>query len=336
MKTAIFGFSGSGKSSLFAALAGPAAVHTDRAMIKVPEPRLAPLVELFKAKKVTYTEIEFADIRGGGSPGKGLGEKVLNEIRPYDCLLAVLDGFSGMAPPVAQRDEIEADMIIADLAVVEKRLERIAQDKKKARDLFSPQEEQMLEQAKAVLESNTPLRQNAAIASAPELKGFRFLSSKPVLYAFNGEEDSFMDQKTPQGGPGEVHMLVSARLEQELAEIEDPDERKSLLEDLGIAESALDRVIARTYDLLGLITFLTAGEKEVRAWPLKRGETAPEAAGVIHSDLQKGFIRAEVLAYEDFLSCGDFKTAKERGVLRLEGKDYVVQDGDIITFRFNV
>jgi ribosome-binding ATPase len=335
MKTAIIGFAGSGKTSLYAALAGNAAAQSDRAMIKVPEPRLDPLIRLFTPKKVTLTEIEVQDTKGASSKG-GLGEKILTEIRPFDCLLAVLDGFSGLHDPEGQRREIEADLIISDLSVIEKRLERVASDKKKAKALVDPREEECLLRAREVLESDRPLRADQDLAAAPELKGFRFLSAKPVLYAWNLDEQGFADRTMPEDGPGEVHVTVSARLERDLAEITDPEERKMFLGDLGVSGSALERIISRLYDLLGLVTFLTAGEKEVRSWPLKRGLTAPEAAGVIHSDIQKGFIRAEVLAYADLLACKDFKTAKERGLLRLEGKEYVVKDGDIITFRFNV
>jgi ribosome-binding ATPase len=335
MKTAIIGLSGSGKTSLFAALAGPAAMQSDRAMIKVPEPRLDPLIRLFVPKKVTLTEIEVQDTRGAGSKG-GLGEKILTEIRPFDCLLAVLDGFTGLKAPEMQRNEIETDLIIADLSVIEKRLERIATDKKKAKGLVDPKEEEFLVQARDILESDRPLRVDQGVSSAPELKGFRFLSAKPVLYAWNFDEEHFGARELPPDSPGEVHVAVSARLERDLVEVTDPEERAMFLGDLGVSGSALERIISRTYDLLGLITFLTAGEKEVRSWPLKRGLTAPEAAGVIHSDIQKGFIRAEVLAFNDLIACGDFKKAKERGLLRLEGKEYIVQDGDIITFRFNV
>lgn len=337
MKTAITGFSGSGKSDLFAALAGPtAAAAGNRAMVKVPEPRLEPLVELFQPKKVTYSEIEYLDIPGGGDKGSGLGDRVLNEIRPYDCLLAVLDGFSGFADPEEQRQAIEADCIVADMAVAEKRLERMALDKRKNKDLVDPKEEQALQQALALLEQETPLRESPELAEAAVLRGFRFLSAKPVLYAWNLSEEKLAGFELPEDGAGQAHIAVAARLERELAELSDDEERAVFMEDLGLQESALDRVIKKTYFLLGLISFLTAGDKEVRSWAVRQGATAPEAAGVIHSDIQKGFIRAEVIGYQDFLEAGSMKKAKEKGQFRLEGKDYVVQDGDIVEFRFNV
>ena len=337
MKTAIFGFAGSGKSSLFAALAGPsAAASGSRAMVKVPEPRLDPLEKLFSAKKVTYSEIEYLDIPGGGGKGDGLGDRVLSEIRPYDCLLAVLDAFSGMNDPMAQMRAIEADLMVADMAVAEKRLERMALEKRKNKDLVNPKEEDALKRAMAMFEEERPLRDDPEIATAPELKGFKFLSAKPVLFAWNLGENKLAGFTAPEAKNGVEHVVVSAALEAELSEIDDPDERAMFMADLGIEESALDRVIAGTYKLLGLITFLTAGEKEVRAWAVRAGSTAPVAAGTIHSDIEKGFIRAEVLGWDDFLKAGDFKKAKEMGLHRLEGKTYVVQDGDIVEFRFNV
>ncbi len=337
MKTALIGFAGAGKSELFAALAGPAALQAGRAMVKVPEPRLRPLVDLYHPSKITFTEIEFLDLPGAaGAKGGGLGDRVLNEVRPFDCLLAVLDGFSGAADPGDQLQAMEADFIIADMAVVEKRLERIAQDKKKAKHLHDAEEEHALLQAKEHLDSERPLRENTKLLAQPKLKGFRFLSAKPVLWAWNVGEDRLGDFTVPEAGCGVLHLAVSARLERELTEIQDRDERQAFMRDLGVEHSALDRVVAGVYALLGLITFLTAGDKEVRAWPLRAGQPALEAAGVIHSDIQRGFIRAEVLGWEDFLACKNFKTAKERGILRLEGKEYIVKDGDIIEFRFNV
>jgi ribosome-binding ATPase len=293
------------------------------------------LIRLFAPKKITLTEIEIQDTRGAAARGS-LGEKILAEIRIFDCLVIVLDGFSGLSEPETQRAEIETDLIIADLSVIEKRLERIGTDKKKAKSLFDPREEELLLRAGSILEAHHPLRMDQEVAAAPELKGFRFLSAKPVLCAWNLDEQRFRTHPLPLDGPAEVHVAVSARLERDLTEITDPEERELFLGELGASDSVLERVIARIYDLLGLITFLTYGEKEVRAWPLQRGMTALDAAGVIHSDIQKGFIRAEVLAFDDLMACGDFKTARERGLLRLEGREYVVHDGDLMTIRFNV
>jgi ribosome-binding ATPase len=337
MKTAIFGFSGSGKTDMFAALAGEkAAAAGNRAMVKVPEPRLDPLIKLFNPKKITLSEIEYLDVSGGGGKGSGLGERVLNDIRPYDCHLCMLDAFTGLSDPKEQYGAVEADLLVSDLAVVEKRQERMASDKKKNKDLVDAKEEECLGKARAMLEDEKPLRLDPALCAEPAMRGFRFLSAKPILYVWNVAETAMDTFEVPADGDGQMHMSVSARLERELAAISDPEERAMFLTDLGLTESALDKVISRTYKLLGLMSFLTAGDKEVRSWPVRVGSTAPEAAGVIHTDFQKGFIRAEIIGYQDFLKAGDFKKAKELGLARLEGKDYIVQDGDIIEFRFNV
>ncbi|WP_319543609.1 DUF933 domain-containing protein [uncultured Pseudodesulfovibrio sp.] len=337
MKTAIFGFSGSGKTDLFAALAGPdAAAAGNRAMIKVPDARLDPLIELFNPKKITYSEIEYLDIPGGGGKGTGLGDRVLNEVRPYDCLIGVLDAFSGMNDPKQQWQAIEADMMVTDMAVIEKRLEKLDADGKKNKALVDPKEQEALKRALALLENERPLRTDEEISTLPELKGYKFLSARPILYVWNCPEGEEAGVELPEDTPGMTHIAVSAKLERELAEIDDPEEKAMFLQDLGITESALDKVIGKTYQLLGLISYLTAGEDECRAWPLRVGSTAPQAAGVIHTDFEKGFIRAEVIGYADFLEFGDFKKVKDAGKARLEGKEYIVRDGDIIEFRFNV
>ncbi|MCA1743818.1 MAG: YchF family ATPase [Desulfovibrionales bacterium] len=335
MKTAIIGFAGSGKTELFKALAGPGSAHAGRAMVKVPEPRLEPLTDVFKPKKITKTEIEYQDMPGSGG-NKSLGNKVLSEIRGCDCFLAVLDAYSGGVDPAEQLSAIEAELIVSDMAVIEKKLERLTQDKQKAKHLYDAKEEELLKKAMESLEQEKPLRLDKDLSSEPALKGFAFLSAKPMLYAWNISESKMGNFNLPQDQIGMSHISVSAMLEREMAELDDPEELEMFMQDLGVEESALDRVIAKTYNLLNLITFLTAGEKEVRSWAISKGYTAAEAAGTIHSDIQKGFIRAEVLAWEDFLATMDMKKAKEKGVLRLEGKDYIVKDGDIITFRFNV
>jgi len=335
MKTVLFGFAGSGKTELFHALAGPGAGGVNRAMVKVPEPRLEPLVELFQPRKKTYAEIEYVDLPGGGGKGSGLSQKVQSDIRTGDCLLAVLDGFSGFHSPEDQYLDIETEFLISDETVADKRLERLALDRKKGKHLVDPGEEEALERAKALLEKEKPLRTDPELAEHPLLRGFRFLSAKPVLFVWNHAEEE-PPPSLPEPGPSQSHLALSAKLERELAEIEDPEEKEVLLRDFGLEASALETIIARTYAMLGLITFLTVGEKEVRAWTLRRGSTAFEAAGAVHSDIQRGFIRAEVLSWSDFERCKRFKTAKDKGLLRLEGKEYIVQDGDIITFRFNI
>ncbi|MFW6177611.1 MAG: DUF933 domain-containing protein [Desulfohalobiaceae bacterium] len=337
MQTGIFGFSSSGKTDLFRALSSEQTTARERALVKVPEPRLGPLAGLYHPDKVTPAEIEFLDLPGPGHTGQGLGQKLLNAIRPCECLLAVLDCFSGMRDPKQQIEDITADLLIADLAVAEKRLERIQLDKKKGKDLVQPGEEERLQEARAVLEQGRALRTEPELAQAKELRGFCFLSAKPVLFVWNMREDRLDSEKPPQfTTAAEGHVQVSARLERELAELESEADRQEFLQDLGLRESALGRIVSASYQLLGLITFLTAGPKEVRAWTIPQGTSALEAAGTIHSDIAKGFIRAEVLSWQDFLQCSTFKQAKEKGLLRLEGKEYRVQDGDIITFRFNI
>lgn len=335
MKTAIIGFAGSGKSELFRALAGPGVAGGSRAMVKVPEPRLAPLAETFKPKKITRSEIEYQDMPGSGG-SRSLGGKVLNEIRSYDCFLAVVDAYSGGVDPAEQMSAIETELIVSDMAVIEKKIEKLAQDKKKAKHLYDPKVEELLIRSMDLLEQEKPLRMENELAAEPDLRGFAFLSAKPILYAWNISESKMESFEPPPEQTGMGHISVSAMLEREMAELDDPEELEMFMQDLGVNESALDRVIARTYNLLNLITFLTAGEAEVRSWPLKKGLTAHEAAAAIHTDIQKGFIRAETLGWDDFMKYRDMKKAKEKGVLRLEGKDYIVKDGDIITFRFNV
>ncbi len=336
MKTAIFGPPGSGKTELFLALAPSADTRDGRAMVKVPEPRLDPLQEMFQPQKKTPPEREYVDSAGGSGKERGVGRRVLSEARPCDCLLAVLDGFSGFFDPEKQWQEVETELIISDLEVAEKRLERIQADKKKAKDLADPEEEELLNLARQQLEQERPLREEAELASARKLRGYRFLSAKPILYVWNVAESALDSFSTPSEGRSQVHLALSAKLERELAEIDDPQEREAFFQDLGLMDSARERVISATFRLLGLITFLTVERKEARAWTLSQGSTAYEAAGVVHSDIQRGFIRAEVLNWQDFQRLGGFKQAKEQGVLRLEGKDYLVQDGDIIQFRFNI
>ncbi len=335
MKTAIIGFTGSGKTELFRALTGPGSVKMDRAMVKVPEPRLEPLARAFNPGKISKSEIEYQDTHGSGG-AKILGSRVISEIRGCDCLLAVVDAYSGGVDPVLQHLAIEEELIFSDMAVIEKKLEKLANDRQKAGHLYDPKVEELLMRAMNILEQQKPLRLEEELCAEPCLKGFAFVSAKPILYAWNISESRSEKFVTPEEPTGMGHISVSAMLEREMAELDDPEELKLFMQDLGVEESVLDRVIGKTYNLLNLITFLTAGDKEVRSWALKKGSTALQAAGAIHSDIQKGFIRAETLGWDDFLKYGNMKKAKENGVLRLEGKEYIVKDGDIITFRFNV
>ncbi len=326
MKTAIIGYPGSGKTDLFHALCGANIKSQNKAVAKVPEPRLNPLIKLFNPKKITYTEIEYTDIQGG------INNKTLNEIKGFDCLVAVLDGFSGVNNPEEQWKELESEFILQDLSIIEKRLEKIKKNRKQ-----NEKEIELLTIAKEILDNEIPLRENEKLSITKELKGYGFLSAKPILYVWNIIDENLNNFPLPvKDKQNQLHIVLSAKLEKEIAEITDKDELEEFLKEFGLSEPALDKIIKNTYKLLNLITFLTAGEKEVRAWPLKKGSTAQEAGGVIHSDIKRGFIRAEVLSWEDFEKYGDFKTAKKHGALRMEGRDYIVKDGDIITFYFNV
>jgi len=335
MKIAIIGPKSSGKSELFAALSGrDKKTYQNKAVVKVRDNRLITIGEVFKSKKITFPEIEYLDVPGGGE--KSLGSKMLNSIRPYDCFLAILNGFS-RDDPKDQWDNIESDFIITDLAVVEKRLERIALDKKKSKDLVDEEEEKLLNEAKDLLEKNIPLREKKDVFSNPKLKGFEFLSLKPVVYVWNIDENSLNKFKLPDvKKQNQAHIVACVKIERELLELDDEDLKKEFLKDLGINESVLDHIVSTTYKLMDLITFFTADEKEAKGWTIKKGTTALKAAGTVHSDMERGFIKAEVISWEDFKNFRDLKKAKEKGALRLEGKDYIVQDGDLIRFKFKV
>ena len=321
MKTVIFGYPGSGKTELFLALTGNKFKNQSQGIVKVPEPRLIPLSEIFKPKKITFTEIEFVDYQINNNK---ITNKILGDLRKFDCLLIVIDAFSGFNDSEEQFREIEEEFILSDLSIVENRLKKIKSD--------SPE----LKKVKEILENGIPIRNDKSLRESPNLKNFNFLSAKPVIYIWNTAEENINSIKIPENNENEIHLSLSVKLEREMRDFDNEEDLKIFMEEFGIKESALDRVIKSTYNLLNLITFITAGEKEVRAWPLKKGSKAPDAGGVIHSDIKKGFIKAEVISFEEFMKYKSFKEAKNHGALRLEGKDYVVKDGDIITFYFNV
>ncbi len=335
MKIAIIGPKNSGKSELFIALSGKdKKAYQNKAVVKVRDNRLITIAKVFRSKKVTFPEIEYLDVPGGGE--KSLGSKMLNSIRPYDCFLAILNCFS-RNDPKDQWENIESDFIITDLVVIEKRLEKIALDKKKSKDLVDEEEEKLLNEAKDLLEKNIPLREKKEIFSNPKLKGFEFLSLKPVVYVWNTDEDSIKKFNLSDiKKENQAHIVACVKIERELLELDDEELKKEFLKDLGIKDSVLDHIVSTTYKLMDLITFFTADEKEAKGWTIKKGTTALRAAGTVHSDMEKGFIKAEVISWEDFNNFKDLKKAKESGVLRLEGKDYIVQDGDLIRFRFKI
>ena len=340
MKLAIIGLPESGRSTIFAALSGARGEASKKdqrvSTIKVMDERIDFLSGLYKPKKTTYAQVEYllpSETQGGGSENA-----VWNQARICDALIHVVRNFTdamGTAPDVkAGFRRLEDEMILNDLMVVDKRLERIELDLKRGK---TPDEHEhvLIKACKELLESGQPLRVSQEIATAPVLRGFTFLSSKPQLVIINNNDDN---ECLPElsTGPGNIELsMARGRLEMDIATMS-PEEAKEFLAEYHIEKSALDRVIQSSYKILNLMSFFTVGEDEVKAWTIKRGSHALEAAGEIHTDIQKGFIRAEVLSYADLIQYGSHKEAKKVGRVRLEGKEYIVEDGDIINFRFNV
>lgn len=341
MKLGIIGLEGAGKTTVFEALtgsAGGAALRGEDRVgtVQVPDERVDVLSRMYNPMKTIYARVEYFLPGRGGE--KKSAENVWTPVRDCDALIHVIRNFDayGLAPPkpaVAFAD-LDAELVLADLMVVEKRLERLAMDRKRGKDV-SGEEMVLLEQCRECLESDEPLRRRPELARAPILRGFAFVSAKPMLVLFNNGDE---DEGIPDAGDlveRERCRVIRGRIEQELAQMSEEEAREFLAE-FEIAASAADRVIRESYALLGLISFFTVGEDEVRAWTIRRDTPAVEAAGVIHTDIQKGFIRAEILAYEDLMGAGTYAEARKRGTVRLEGKTYEVRDGDIANFRFNV
>lgn len=348
MKVGIVGFPRAGKTTVFNALTGlHAAVGAyadsgkpNLGTIKVPDARIDRLSQIFSPKKTTFAEIVFVDIPGGGEHSSALDQNTLVQMRDADALVQVVRAFPDPiteepADPGRDIDNFKSELILADLAVVEKRLERLRKEKGKEH------ERELLERCREALDAEKPLRRvDLSEADVRALAGFGFLSRAPLLVVLNVEEGqasaplpaSVTERLERESVTG---MSLCAQIEMEIASL-DAAERGAFLADLGLTEAARDRFIQKAYGLLDLISFLTSGEDEVRAWPIVRGTPAVRAAGKIHSDIERGFIRAEVVAFEDFIRYGSEAKCREAGRLRLEGKDYVVQDGDIIHFRFNV
>ncbi len=343
MKLGIIGLPGAGKKTVFEALTGnPAAVHLTESQIgtvKVPDPRVDVLSRMYTPKKTIYAQVEyFLPAAALQQKEKGKEQSIWVQVRDCDALLHVIRNFAppGMPAPAPAADfaEIDQELIVSDLVVVEKRLERLAADIQRGKKP-DPEEQPLLVRCREHLEGEKPLRRDRELCQAPALRGYAFLSAKPMLVLFNSEDE---DDAAPSAGSlaeTETCAVIKGRLEQELAQM-DPEEAAAFLEEFNITASAMDRIIEKSYRLQGLISFFTVGEDEVRAWTIRQGTPAVEAAGAIHTDIQKGFIRAEVLAYDDLMDAGTFKDARSKGTVRLEGKTYEVRDGDIITFRFNV
>ncbi len=359
----IVGLPNVGKSTLFNALTAAKALAANYpfatkdpnlGVITVPDPRLDKLAEIVKPQRVLPTTIEIVDIAGlikGASKGEGLGNQFLANIREVDAIIHVVRCFDddqvihvdGSIDPVRDKEIIDTELLLKDLETIEKRLEKLKKQAKSAKkeDL---RKLELAEAIKTQLESMQPAR-NIALEEDGQalLKELSLLTAKPVLYVCNVDENSLKRgnqytqnlAKAIQNEKAEM-ILVSADIESEIALLEDPEEKQMFLSELGVEEAGVAKLIRATYSLLNLITYFTAGEKEVRAWTIHRGWTAPRAAGVIHTDFEKGFIRAEVIKYEDFIRYGSEQAVKEAGKMSVEGKDYVVEDGDIMHFRFNV
>jgi GTP-binding protein YchF len=357
----IVGLPNVGKSTLFNALTRTAAaqaanfpfctIEPNVGDVAVPDPRLDTLARLAQSKQIIPTRLTFVDIAGlvkGASKGEGLGNQFLANIREVDAVAHVLRCFEdpdvthveGRVDPVADAETIETELMLADLDSVEKRLANL-QRKLRGGDKEAAEQDRLLRAAKEALEAGRPAR---TVAVAPDdQRAWRLLgllTAKPVVYVCNVEEASAAEgnaqsarvfEMAAREGAGAV--VISAAIEAEIAQLSD-DERAGFLEAMGLAEPGLDRLIRAGYALLGLVTYFTVGPKEARAWTIARGTRAPQAAGVIHGDFEKGFIRAETVAYDDFVAGGGESGAREAGKFRLEGKDYVVQDGDVLHFRF--
>jgi len=365
LQAGIVGLPNVGKSTLFNALTAQeaalaanypfATIEPNVGVVAVPDERLGVLEKLIKAQRVVPATVEFLDIAGlvrGASKGEGLGNQFLANIRQTDAVIQVVRCFEdeniihveGSVNPVRDIETIQIELALADLASVEKRRDK-ASRAAKAGDKVAKAEIEVLDKLQPVLEEGRPARaveltkEEQAIA-----KTFFLLSTKPTIYAANVDEETLMDES------GNEHVkavrehaakenaevvLICAKLEAELVALEE-EERKEFLADLGVTSSGVDKLIKSAYKMLGLMSFLTAGEKEVRAWTIPIGTKAPQAAGEIHTDIERGFIRAEIISYEDLVASGTRKAAAEKGLARLEGKEYVMQEGDIVDFRFNV